>query len=211
MPRYVWAVGAGKWAEGAPLPCPETLARKSPLDIHWVSFTIRQPKEVAWKHCPVPDSVLAPGRRFLSACSCKSHGLAGNRGSTLMLFFLREQARRQQWPWYCPGCYTAVSQVPAEKEPLLYDPARFQIQKPTLPTLEPSLQELLFKLRAKRSARGAARGKQRSGARAVCRGCYSGLMIVAPPAQGSKNETWIGSHSESEGDSSEEDTLPPKA
>nr|XP_028606221.1 periaxin-like isoform X3 [Podarcis muralis] len=125
------------------------------------------------------------------------------------------QERRQNQRRYCSSCYTPLHQVPSQKEQPFLDPDLLRIHIPTLPTRDPSPQELLFKAITKRSARGAAsaraRGKQRSGARAVCRGCYSGLMIVAPPAQGSKNETWIGSHSESEGDSSEEDTLPPKA
>ncbi|XP_061443524.1 uncharacterized protein LOC133365529 isoform X1 [Rhineura floridana] len=60
-------------------------------------------------------------------------------------------------------------------------------------------------IRTKRDAPWRRRGKLRTSTRAMCRGCYSGLTIVAPPAQDSKNQTLIGSHSESDGDSSEED------
>ncbi|XP_060136509.1 uncharacterized protein LOC118092209 isoform X5 [Zootoca vivipara] len=111
-----------------------------------------------------------------------------------------------------PGVEQSLQQRRPQVEQL---PVRLWIQDPTFPPLERSQQEPRSESRTKRSLRGAAparaRAKQRSGTRAVCRGCYSGLMIVAPPAQGSTKETWIGSHSESEGDSSEEVTLPPKA
>ncbi|XP_060136506.1 uncharacterized protein LOC118092209 isoform X2 [Zootoca vivipara] len=134
------------------------------------------------------------------------------------------ESRRQR---FCPSCFSPLHQVPQRRPQVEQLPVRLWIQDPTFPPLERSqqsfwslsfpvkLQEPRSESRTKRSLRGAAparaRAKQRSGTRAVCRGCYSGLMIVAPPAQGSTKETWIGSHSESEGDSSEEVTLPPKA
>ncbi|KAM6450326.1 uncharacterized protein PHA67_017431 [Liasis olivaceus] len=72
------------------------------------------------------------------------------------------------------------------------------------PPLPPQL-ELKSGPRTKRGAIGVRRGRLRAGTRPICRGCYSGLMIVGLPVQESKNASWNESHSESEGRSSEGD------
>lgn len=62
---------------------------------------------------------------------------------------------------------------------------------------------------SRREEKGAGpsrrRDRQRAGTRPVCRGCYSGLMIVAPPGPESNHSGTPESHSESAWESSEED------
>ena len=57
----------------------------------------------------------------------------------------------------------------------------------------------------KRAGLARRRGRQRGGTRPVCRGCYSGLMIVAPPGPEGNHSSTQESHSESAWESSEED------
>ncbi|KAJ6655124.1 hypothetical protein lerEdw1_006028 [Lerista edwardsae] len=124
------------------------------------------------------------------------------------------------YPCRRPGCYSSISGMIPEVE---WPKATFQPRlpdwqeqpllevKPTEESFLSILHRLSTASRSKRNIRKAPpasrrRGKQREGARPVCRGCYSGLTIVAAPTQeGKKAPTQEGlwwSQSESGEDSS---------